>query len=72
MGFSHASAAMPFLCDQLPVPAQQRVQRHNSVELQQRFTAHRFRLPCEQCPLGVSETNPLAAQLVFQKSVLGL
>ena len=54
------------------MPPQQRVRRHDRIQLQQCLAPDRLRLPREERTLGVGEPNALAAQLLLQEAILGL
>ena len=61
-----------FLADELSVPAQQRVGRHEGVELLQGSPAELFALGSQQASLFVGETDPPSPflQLLFEHLVL--
>jgi hypothetical protein len=46
--------------------------RNDGIELEQRFTSHRLRLPRKQHPLSIGEPDPLASQSFLQEPIFGL
>lgn len=62
---------IPLLGDQPSMPAQ-RIRRNDRVQFEQRLASHCLGFPRQQRPLRVGEPDPLSAQPVFKRPVLGL
>jgi len=54
------------------MPPHQSIWRNKTIELQQRFTPHRLRLPRKQRPLSIGEAYTLASQALLEQPILGL
>ncbi|MDB5927468.1 MAG: hypothetical protein JWN13_6404 [Betaproteobacteria bacterium] len=65
-------AEVPLLGNQPPMPPDQGIRRNEGIELQQRFTAHRLRLPRKRRPLNIGEPYALASEALLQQPILGL
>ena len=53
-------------------PVRYVIRGDDSLEFQQGFAPNGFRFPREERPLGIGEPNPLAAEALFQQTILGL
>jgi len=69
---SSSRGAIVLLRDQLAIPAQDRVGRHQATEPVQHAATERFALRCEAAALGVGEAQAPAAELLTQNAILFL
>jgi hypothetical protein len=69
---SASTTVVPLLRNQLPMPPHQSIGRHDRLPLQQRLAPDCLSLPSQQCPFRIGESNPLAAEPIFQRPVLSL
>ena len=54
------------------MPSEQRVRRHDRVQLEKCLASDRLRFPRKKSPFSIGEPKPFASQLLFQQPILGL
>jgi hypothetical protein len=63
-----ATTVIPLLRNQTSMPTHERVRRNNRVQFHEGFATDRLRLPSEQRPFRIGESNPLAAEPILSTS----
>ena len=71
-GHPFSVCVVPFLGDELPVPAQDRVWRNDCPQFHHGLAAQRFALDRQDAPLVVGQEDAFPAQLVHQGPDLGV